>query len=208
MIAEALRRKLPVFTTYGLTEMASQVATMPFVAAPDKRATSGKVLRHRQLEIAPDGEILVRGATLFAGYVDESGIDPGVDADGWFHTGDLGALDGEGFLTVNGRKDFMFISGGENIHPEEIEKALLALSGIERAAVVPVDDPEFGQRPVAFLKTDGPLPNRDELKRLLSDRIEAFKVPVAVLPWPDSVETPSGKFDRKALAKRAAAKPI
>ena len=70
----------------------------------------------------------------------------------------MGQLDKEGYLTVTGRRDNMFISGGENIHPEEIEKALLSIKGIAEAIVVPKEDKEFGQRPIAFIKfAGGPL---------------------------------------------------
>ena len=67
----------------------------------------------------------------------------------------MGQLDKEGYLTVTGRRDNMFISGGENIHPEEIEKALLSIKGVAQAIVVPKEDKEFGQRPIAFIKFAG-----------------------------------------------------
>ena len=68
----------------------------------------------------------------------------------WFPTGDMGQLDKEGCLTVTGRRDNMFISGGENIHPEEIEKALLSIKGIMEAVVVPKEDKEFGHTADCF----------------------------------------------------------
>ena len=73
------------------------------------------------------GEILVRGETLFAGYVEGEDLDRPLDAEGWFHTGDLGELDENGYLRVGGRVDNLFISGGENVQPEEIEDALCRL---------------------------------------------------------------------------------
>ena len=114
----------------------------------------------RELAIAADGEILVRGRTLFRGYVEGGGVRPARDAAGWFHTGDLGRLDADGRLVVTGRRDTMFISGGENIHPEEIEREILRFPGVLEAIVVPVPDPEFGARPVAFLRTADGQPAR------------------------------------------------
>jgi O-succinylbenzoic acid--CoA ligase len=106
--AELLRRsyelKLPVYRSYGLTEMASMVAVTSPDSPPAKRSTSGQVLKYRNVKIAADGEIMVKGQTLFQGYVEGSNVRPSVDGDGWFGTGDIGALDAEGYLTVLGRK--------------------------------------------------------------------------------------------------------
>ena len=95
------------------------------------------------------------------------GVRPARDAAGWFHTGDLGRLDAAGRLIVTGRRDTMFISGGENIHPEEIEREILRFPGVLEAIVAPVPDPEFGARPVAFLRTaDGSLPDASGTRSL------------------------------------------
>ncbi|MBF0512430.1 MAG: AMP-binding protein, partial [Candidatus Omnitrophica bacterium] len=138
------------------TEMSSQVATGK-VAAIDQACV--KVLPYRQLKISSEGEILVRGEVLFKGYVagtkyhlplrSFSNVIPAKAGihnknDLWFPTGDMGQLDKEGCLTVTGRRDSLFISGGENIHPEEIEKALLSIKGIIGAGVVPKEDKAFG----------------------------------------------------------------
>ena len=102
--------------------------------------------------ISEDFEIWVRGRTLFKGYVKGKKCDPARDGKGWFHSGDLGHLDKQGYLTVYGRKDNMFISGGENIYPEEIERVLLESILISDAIVAPIENAAFGKRPVAFIK--------------------------------------------------------
>ena len=198
LLRTALARKLPVWTSYGLTEMASQVATMPPDAPPSKRLTSGKLLRHRQLKLAADGEILVRGETRFLGYAEGEALRQPFDAEQWFATGDLGALDAEGYLSVLGRKDNMFISGGENIHPEEIERALLMIPGIQEAVVVPVPHGEFGERPVAFVRCEG---RRDpaDWEAALGHALPGYKRPDAYLEFPQSPEGESLKVDRQAL---------
>ena len=185
--------------------MASQVATMRPDSPPEKRETSGRLLRNRDLIIADDGEILVCGDTLFLGYVGPEGVRDARDKNGWFHTGDIGSLDAEGYLTVRGRKDFMFISGGENIHPEGIEDAIARLGGIEQSLVVPVADPEFGSRPAAFLRADGALPSAKTLAARLGEWLPKFKIPVAYFPWPEEF---SGhlKPDRLRAADIAAQK--
>ncbi|MFH0952780.1 MAG: AMP-binding protein [Verrucomicrobiota bacterium] len=104
LLDRARARQLPVCTSYGLTEMAFQVTAMPPAAPPDKRDTSGTALKYRELRIADDGEILVRGPTLFSGYLEDGQIRRPVDAEGWFPTGDVGRIDGDGYLTVVGLK--------------------------------------------------------------------------------------------------------
>ncbi|HMP74976.1 MAG TPA: o-succinylbenzoate--CoA ligase [Kiritimatiellia bacterium] len=196
MLVEAARRHWPVFTTYGLTEMASQVCTMGPASPPAKRMTSGLLLRHRELRIAEDGEIWVRGQTLFNGYVEPDGIRRPQDENGWFPTGDLGARDAEGYLTVLGRKDNMFISGGENIQPEEIEGWLAGMPEIAEALVAPRPDVEFGARPVAFIRWHGEPVADDELLTRLSRILPRYKLPVAFLPWP--VDLPEGMKPERA----------
>ncbi|NTW53643.1 MAG: o-succinylbenzoate--CoA ligase [Chlorobaculum sp.] len=151
LLREAVGEKIPLYLTYGSTEMSTQVTTSP-APVTSAEGDSGVVLTYREVAIAEDGEILVKGECLFMGYFDESGLRTGRDSDGWFHTGDMGELSEDGRLTVLGRKDSMFISGGENIHPEEIEKALCSIDGIEEAVVVPAPDVEYGMRPVAWIK--------------------------------------------------------
>ena len=182
LVDEAVSRRLPLHTSYGLTEMASQVTTTPPGAPLGALRTAGRLLPHREVAISEGGEILVRGATLVAGYVGDENPDLPLDANGWFHTGDLGELDEDGYLLVLGRKDNRFFSGGENIQPEEIEEALSTLPGVEAAVVTPVDDAEFGRRPIAFVRTNegSTLDLRSELEKILP----RFKIPVSFHPWP------------------------
>jgi O-succinylbenzoic acid--CoA ligase len=203
LVAEAWRRGLPVYASYGLTEMASQVTTVGPDSPADARASSGRLLRHRELRIAADGEILVRGATLFAGYATADGIEPAVDADGWYATGDLGRVDERGFLHVAGRKDNLFISGGENIQPEAIEAALRELAGVDDALVVPVPDADFGARPAVFLRAARPW---EALAAELARQLPKFMIPVAAFPWPDDLDVPAAKAPRAMLRERAAAR--
>jgi o-succinylbenzoate---CoA ligase len=201
LVDEALARGLPVHTSYGLTEMASQVTTTPPNASPEELRTAGRVLPNREVSISEEGEVLVRGETLFAGYVDGEQIDRPLDAGGWFHTRDLGEMNGKECLWVRGRMDNLFISGGENVQPEEIEEALCRLEGINEAVVVPVPDEEFGARPVAFIRTNGVALEPEYLTQVLEPVLPRFKVPIAFHPWPDVAVTM--KADRAALGERA-----
>jgi len=203
LISQALKAGLPLFTTYGATEMASQVSTTAPRDSQDRLFTSGKVLRYRDLKI-DDGEILVKGKTLFKGYVDGDKMTLPVDDDGWFRTGDLGRLDVDGYLTFLGRKDNMFISGGENISPEEIESRLCMLPQIAEAVVVPVEDREFGFRPVAFIKTpEGEGLDREQLVGDLERHLPRFKIPVAFYEWPEGADKGGIKPGRQYLMQLA-----
>jgi O-succinylbenzoic acid--CoA ligase len=201
LLNKARAAGLIVYPTYGSTEMASQIAT----AGPGHENCL-RALTHRELNISDDGEILVRGQTL--GWGQKSGANWNLlsSRSGWYHTRDVGTLDDHGCLSVTGRMDNMFISGGENIQPELIELALSEIDGVERAFVVPVEDDEFGHRPVAFVSTQDhhTIPDDDSLRSQLEDRLPHFMLPVALFDWPDEHADPDSKPDRAVFTKLAA----
>ncbi len=201
LLEQSVQLGLNVQTTYGSTEMASQVAT----------GKSGfyQVLPFREVRIAADNEVEVRGKICFLGYLDRTGLHQPFDENGWFKTGDIGLWcskdpknqgDVES-LKITGRKDSMFISGGENIHPEEIERILLQFGKTEQAIVVAVQDAEFGARPVAFLKTGEDF-SESNLQNFLEKRLAKFKVPDLFLELPELVESEI-KHNRVELSKFA-----
>src|SRR5215211_7325452 len=200
LVDEALACGLPVHTSYGLTEMASQVTTTPPGASLEELRTAGRVLPRREVAISEGGEILVRGETLFAGYVEGTERVLPLDADGWFHTGDLGELDDNGYLRVRGRTDNLFVSGGENVQPEEIEEIVCRLEGVDEAVVVAVPDEEFGASPVAFVRMDDGEPG--ELAEELEPVLPRFKIPISFHPWPEEARR-GIKADRAYLGERA-----
>ncbi len=200
LLRDAVARGWPVHTSYGLTEMASQVATTKPGNTDSVLSGSADILPHREAKVAPNGEILVKGETLFLGYVDGGSLSPSRDNDGWFHTGDLGELDERGRLRVTGRVDSMFVSGGENIQPEEIEKAALEHCDVNQFVVVPVADAEFGQRPVAFAESNA---KEDEIKTVLGRLLPSYKMPLRIFPWPEPDEKEGIKPGRKTLTHLA-----
>ncbi len=204
LLAEAVALGARLVTSYGSTETCSQASATRPGDHPEALRTAGRALPFREIAVAAGGEILVRGRTLFLGYADGAGLRDARDAAGWFHSGDLGRFDAAGRLVVEGRRDAMFVSGGENVHPEEIERALVNFPGILDALVVPVPDPEFGSRPAAFLRTaGGPPPDPADLDAFLRRTLPGFKVPGRFFPWPDLGE--GVKPSRRALASLAAA---
>jgi len=191
----------PLHTSYGSTETASQVtATSPGAPAGDLE-TAGRCLPHRRVRIDDDGQILVKGATLCIGVLDEGRVrDPRFR--GWYPTGDVGQFDAQGRLRVKGRVDRQFVSGGENIQPEEIERAFEQIEEIERAVAVPVPDEEYGRRPVAFVQSTGAF-RPDEWREALSATLPGFKLPDAVYRLPAAAMEGQMKIDRTHLRQRA-----
>jgi O-succinylbenzoic acid--CoA ligase len=200
---EALRRGWPVYGSYGLTEMASQVCTVSPLVPPAQRMNAGSVLRHRKLRINASSEIEVQGETLFMGYWTQGRLDPARSDEGWFATGDLGEMNEHGQLTVKGRRDFMFISGGENIQPEEIERVLGQLAGIGESVVVPVTDPEYGARPVAFVRFLDQAVPVETMQTHLAEHLPKYKIPIRFFDWPDQGDSSVRKPDRVQLTLEA-----
>lgn len=170
--------------SYGLSEMGSQVCTHACTEPPAGAGVVGRPLPGRELCIR-QGEICVRGATLFAGYFEAGRLERPLDAEGWFHTRDKGRLTATGELVVEGRLDNLFISGGENIQPEAIEQRLVDHPAVAQALVVPIPSEEWGQRPAAFIDWHGEPVPAAELAAWIRASLPGFMVPDRWLPWPD-----------------------
>lgn len=197
LLAELKQRNIASYTSYGMTEMGSQITTG--LALSD--GSSGKLLPKRELKIE-DSVIWVRGECLFMGYLTPEGIQAGIDQEGWFYTRDRGEWDENGNLRILGRVDNMFICGGENIQPEEIEAALKQHPQIDDAIVFAIPDAQFGNLPAAILR--GSLTHltesiASELELFLADKIARFKRPRQYYVWPENHEQAGLKVNRKAL---------
>ncbi|NNE46432.1 MAG: o-succinylbenzoate--CoA ligase [Rhodothermales bacterium] len=193
----------PLHVSYGLTEMGSQVCATTGGEHVLESGHCGRVLPFRSVRIDESGELLVRGETLFAGYFVDGDLEPAPSVDGWFSTGDTGRFTARRQLIVEGRRDNMFISGGENIQPEEIERALCSFDEIERSVVVDIPDAEFGARPVAFLEFADHELSIDEVRLRLVPLLPRFKHPVAVHVFPDGAEGELSKPSRHLLREIA-----
>ncbi|MFB2780501.1 o-succinylbenzoate--CoA ligase [Shewanella mangrovisoli] len=208
LLKQLEQRHIASFTSYGMTEMGSQITTGPALSD----GTSGKLLPGRELKIV-DGVIWVRGDCLFMGYLTDKDIEKPLDAEGWFYTKDRGEWDAKGNLKILGRVDNMFISGGENIQPEEIEAALKLHPLIDEAIVFPQPDVTFGQLPAAIIRGDILRHSNTsrshtsqeisaieaELEVFLADKIARFKRPRRYYPWPEHAEQTGLKVNRKQL---------
>ena len=199
LIQMALVKKIPLYLTYGMTELASQI-TMTSLSDLLLPIHLGKPLPGKEVNFSMEGEILVKGSSLFTGYDSMLGVQKKLLEDGWFPTGDLGKWNQEGNLEYKGRKDNLFISGGENIYPETIEEAIRSIPGVLQSLVVPLADQEFGHRPVAFVQTQNDtLPSKEEFHEKLSSLLPKFCLPVHFFPFPVQEGEKSFKIKRSEL---------
>jgi long-chain acyl-CoA synthetase len=194
---------------YGLTE------TSPVVSAGAaegyKPGTVGKPIRNVEVDIVDpdghrlgrgqDGEILVRGPNVMKGYYGKpEQTREVIDADGWFHTGDVGRLDEDGFLSITGRAKEMLIIGGENVFPREIEAVLESHEGVIQAAVIGVCDDTRGEAPVAFvIPQAGAAVDEATLRNHARKVLAGYKVPKQVIIREDLPTGPTGKILKRRL---------
>jgi acyl-CoA synthetase (AMP-forming)/AMP-acid ligase II len=171
-------------TGYGLTEAGTVTLSRPGDSFTDIATTAGVACDGVEMRIADDGEVLVRGYTVMQGYLDDPvATAETIDPDGWLHTGDLGTVDDAGRLRIVGRKKDMFIVGGFNAYPAEIEGFLLEHRAVAQAAVIGVPDERLGQVGKAFVVAKTPADGSgaaltaEGLIAWCRDRMAGFKVP-------------------------------
>ncbi|WP_084495924.1 FadD3 family acyl-CoA ligase [Nocardia shimofusensis] len=178
-----VREELPfetIMTGYGLTEAGTATASRPGDTFEQIATTVGTPCDGLEVRIAEDGEVLVRGYSVMQGYLDDpEATAAAIDPDGWLHTGDLGELDPEGRLRILGRKKDMFIVGGFNAYPAEIEGFLLEHPAVEQVAVIGVPDERLGQVGRAYVVANTPV-REEDLLAWAKERMAGFKVPRSV----------------------------
>ncbi|RDH77181.1 AMP-dependent synthetase [Mycolicibacterium moriokaense] len=143
---------LTVTRSYGSTEHPSITGAKPDAPQDKRLLTDGEARPGVEIRLAADGEILSRGPDLCLGYLDPALSAKAFDDDGWYHTGDIGVLDGDGYLTITDRKADVIIRGGENVSALEVEETLLAMPEVAEAVVVAAPDDRLGERVVAVLR--------------------------------------------------------
>jgi acyl-CoA synthetase (AMP-forming)/AMP-acid ligase II len=217
-----VREELPferIVTGYGLTEAGTVTGSRPdddfeHVATTVGVAWPGFEVRTvdaggADVGVGEPGEVVVRSPTVMRGYLDDpEATAAAVDADGWLHTGDLGTLDGEGYLRIVGRIQDMFIVGGFNAYPAEIEGLLLRHPRIAQAAVIGVPDARLGEVGMAFVVLDaGPPVEPSAIVAWARAEMANFKVPRVVEVVDALPVNATGKVVKDELRARAAARP-
>ncbi|MBV8347979.1 MAG: fatty acid--CoA ligase family protein [Mycolicibacterium sp.] len=166
-----------IMTGYGLTEAGTVTLSRPGDSFEDVATTAGLPCDGIEVRIGDDGEVLVRGYSVMKGYFDDpAATAEAIDSDGWLHTGDLGTLDDSGRLRIVGRKKDMFIVGGFNAYPAEIEDFLLEHPAVAQVAVIGVPDDRLGQVGKAFVVSKGII-SAEGLVDWCRNRMAGFKVP-------------------------------
>ncbi len=199
---------------FGLTECGPNCFTMPSDEAPRRPGSVGWPVPYLDMrlvdseggDVAADepGELLLRGPQLFSGYFDEPArTAEAVDAEGWLHTGDLAMRSEDGAYRICGRRKEMFISGGENVYPGEVESALIEHPAVAQVAVVGVPDTKWGEVGRAFVvPRSGATIVAEELVRWVRTSLAGYKVPRHVTLVDALPTLGSGKVDRSALLAR------
>lgn len=198
---------------YGLTETVSGDTFMDRGSAIRKIGSVGKPVVHLAVRIVDEegrdvptgglGEVVLRGPKVFRGYWKDEAATAAVLRDGWFHTGDVGHLDGDGYLYIDDRKKDLIVSGGENIASPEVERVLYEHPDVLEAAVVGTPDDRWGEVPKAFVALkEGASAGADELLEHCRSRLARFKTPRAVEFVDALPRNPSGKVLKRELRER------
>lgn len=189
-IEEATARGATVIQVYGMTETTSQVTLLEPADAARKAGSAGRPLLGAELRI-DSGEILVRGPV----------VSPSASVEGgWLRTGDLGAIDDEGFLWVDGRLGDLIVTGGENVMPQRVEDELMAHPDVEDAAVVGRPDPEWQEAVTAVIVLrPGAREDSEALRAHCVERLARYEVPKSFVFVPELPRTASGKLMRSVL---------
>ncbi len=196
---------------YGLTEAAGNNFWLPAERVRDKTTSVGFPIMHIDMkiidedgnEVGPDetGELLIRGPHVTPGYWRRSQATAETIKDGWLYTGDLAVKDEEGFFTIKGRSKDMFISGGENVYPAEVESVMLAYPGVAEAALVGIPHETWGEVGKAVLVLEAGVGfSEDAFREFLGERLARYKLPQTVVVLSEIPKTAIGKIDKKLLA--------
>ncbi|MFJ9812680.1 FadD3 family acyl-CoA ligase [Streptomyces sp. NPDC101158] len=208
-LVERLRGELgvaTVLTAYGLSEASGIVTMCRRGDAPDVVArTSGRAIPGTEVRLSDEGEVLVRGFHVMSGYFEDAAATAAaIDADGWLHTGDVGVLDGTGNLRITDRIKDMFIVGGFNAYPAEIEQLLGLHPEIADVAVIGIPDPRLGEVGKAFaVRRPGARVTADDLIAWSRREMANYKVPREVEFVAELPRNASGKVVKGALRTRA-----
>jgi rifamycin polyketide synthase module 1/2/3 len=203
---------VPLLDGYGITETSTMV-TMNWPTGGRPRGSCGLPIPGSAVRLVDpatgvdvstgeDGEVLVRGPHLMAGYHDRPADTAQALRGGWYHTGELGRADTDGYLTITGRVKELIIRGGENIYPAEIEHAIAEHPDVVDAAVVGKPDEALGEIVAAFVVTRGGALALDDVRSFLADRVAVYKLPAELYVIEQIPRTGSGKIKRHELRER------
>jgi acyl-CoA synthetase (AMP-forming)/AMP-acid ligase II len=199
---------IPLVQGYGQTET-SILCCLDREHAESKAGSVGRPVRYAEIRVfdaddkpvAPGitGEVVVRGPILMLEYWRRPEETAASRPRGWHRTGDLAVVDDEGYVTLVGRSKELYISGGENVYPAEVERVLEEHPDVAEAAVVGVPDPEWGERGLAYVVPAHPPLDTDALLAWASERLARYKLPREIVVVDELPRTASGKIQKHRL---------
>ncbi|MFD4669311.1 FadD3 family acyl-CoA ligase [Lentzea sp. NPDC058450] len=208
VLIERMRAELSltVLTAYGLTEAVVATMCRPGDSPETVALTCGTPMAGFELKLGAQDEVLLRGPNVMLGYLDDpEATAAAIDPDGWLHTGDVGAIDSRGYLSITDRLKDMYICGGFNVYPAEIEQALARLSGVAEVAVVGMPDARLGEVGLVFVVTSpGVSLSASDVIAFCRSRLANYKVPRAVEFVPALPRNAMGKVLKTRLRKENA----
>jgi len=206
--------RVPVIESYGMTEAAHQMASNPLPPAERKPGSVGLPAGPQMacmdddgnlLPTGETGEIVIRGASVTAGYANDTQANEAAFTDGWFRTGDLGHFDEDGYLFLSGRKKEMINRGGENTSPREVDEALLEHPAVAQAVAFAVPHPTLGEDVAAAVVLLGEANVKEQdLREFAFTRLAEFKVPSRIVFVDAIPKGPTGKLQRIGLHEQLA----
>jgi fatty-acyl-CoA synthase len=212
LLERYLARDIPLRQGFGMTEVGPNCFSMPHDRLREKIDSVGLPIHHvaarivrsdgTTADVDEPGELWLSGPAVFAGYLNNPTANDASFSDGWFRTGDILSCDADGFFKVRGRLKEMYISGGENVYPAEVEAVIHEAPGVANCAVIGVPDERWGEVGHAFVEPrPGSTVSADELKAFLGGRLARFKQPKVIHVMEELPRTASGKIDKPALKR-------
>lgn len=213
LINRSIERGVPIVSSYGMTETCAQIAANPLLQPSgvyQPKKSVGRLFKPNEIQIRDpetgavlqkneSGNIWLKGPQVFDGYGHSNLNSESFDDDGWFNTGDFGRLNRHGLLFIESRRTDRIITGGENVDPTEVEKALNDQKEVVESAVFGITDPKWGQKVVALIVTEKAGADIKKIKSELKKSLQGYKIPKEIRVTDSLPKSSLGKLQRGKL---------
>ena len=201
LMTEANKLDWKPFRVYGSSETASFITAISANEIKNKPQSIGKVLKNVIVKISDDSEILIKSNSLFRNYLNDKNETSSKLVNGFYHTGDLGFIDDDGYLFIEARRNDLIVTGGENVNPIEVEKVLIELPFIKDACVFSKQSKTWGQEVVAAVVITGSSIAEKDIKEILKQKLAGYKIPKKLFFVDELPRTSLGKLEREKIKK-------
>ncbi len=201
LITEADKFGWKPYRVYGSSETGSMITAISANEIKNKPLSSGKPFANVQIKTSEQSEILIRTNSLFINYFNDKKASAEKLIDGFHHSGDIGTIDKDGYLFIEARRYDLIVTGGENVNPVEVERAILKIDNVKEACVFPQQNKIWGQIVACVLVTDDKSINEKKIKDFLKHLIAGYKFPKKIYFADELPKTSLGKYDREKIKK-------